>query len=580
MADGTVLMRSTAGGLPLGIDPDADYPTTRLVLEPGETMLVCTDGLIETGGHDLDTGWRRIRGTLESHDGDMEALADALVQAVHGPSSHHTTGPLADRREDDIAVLLLSREAERGFGGAAPAVRPTVRRTMLTVAQAEPERIADARRQLRELLHDWASADQLDSAVLLVSEMLTNVLVHTDADALLVAEVTGEPGKRRLRVAVTDGSDDLPHRRDPGELASSGRGLVLMEMLADAWGVDPRGEGKSIWFEFSEEPSPASGADEASRDAAMMEALEMFGDAADADGVAGPGGPGRRREGAGRAARRARRSGLLRGPRYTGCPRRLRPVERAEFVHDPEDGGRQRHGEQHAEDAGDGRARGDGQQHHRRMHLHRPALDHRLEDVSLQDLHGEHDPERPQRDDEAPVRERDQHRHRSGDEGAEVGEEGADEDERPEPHRARDPQDQQPDRDAHGVDERDQGRAAHEPLDGAEGAPGHRLDHVGRSAGRQRAQGPRHPVRVAQEEEDEEQGEDGHGEGLADDADPADDVGGGRAAELGQQVLGVGGEVVERGARPRRSARRRTAAAWRSESTIWSPVWMSAPTTM
>ncbi|MFG2309063.1 SpoIIE family protein phosphatase [Streptomyces sp. NPDC048566] len=297
MADGTVLMRSTAGGLPLGIDPDADYPTTRLVLEPGETMLVCTDGLIETGGHDLDTGWRRIRGTLESHDGDMEALADALVQAVHGPSSHHTTGPLADRREDDIAVLLLSREAERGFGGAAPAVRPTVRRTMLTVAQAEPERIADARRQVRELLHDWASADQLDSAVLLVSEMLTNVLVHTDADALLVAEVTGEPGKRRLRIAVTDGSDDLPHRRDPGELASSGRGLVLMEMLADAWGVDPRGEGKSIWFEFSEEPSPASGADEASRDAAMMEALEMFGDAADADGVAGPGDPA----GAGRA---------------------------------------------------------------------------------------------------------------------------------------------------------------------------------------------------------------------------------------------------------------------------------------
>ena len=66
---------------------------------------------------------------------------------------------------------------------------------MLTVAQAEPERIAVARQQLRELLHDWASADQIDSAVLLVSEMVTNVLVHTDADALLVAEVTGEPGR-------------------------------------------------------------------------------------------------------------------------------------------------------------------------------------------------------------------------------------------------------------------------------------------------------------------------------------------------------------------------------------------------
>ncbi|MER5401070.1 SpoIIE family protein phosphatase [Streptomyces sp. NPDC002599] len=290
MADGTVLMRPTAGGLPLGIDPDADYPTTRLVLEPGETMLICTDGLIETGGHDLDTGWRRIRRTLESHDGDMESLADALVQAVHGPSSHHTTGPLADRREDDIAVLLLSRLPLEGAGDdTAPPVRPLLRRTMLTVAQAEPERIADARQQLRELLHDWASADQLDSAVLLVSEMVTNVLVHTDADALLVAEVTGEPGKRRIRVEVTDGSDALPHRRHPGELASSGRGLVLVEMLADAWGVDPRGQGKSIWFEFSEAPDTDSGGSGASEDSAPPRAWDTFAEAVDLDGPADPG---------------------------------------------------------------------------------------------------------------------------------------------------------------------------------------------------------------------------------------------------------------------------------------------------
>ncbi|GGZ12689.1 ATP-binding SpoIIE family protein phosphatase [Streptomyces poonensis] len=269
MCDGTVLTRSTSGGLPLGVDPDADYPMTRLSLEPGETMLICTDGLIETGGHDLDTGWLRIRRVLEAHDsgldGDVEALADALVQAVHGPSSHHTTGPLADRREDDIAVLLLHRQrAERGAGdgrdGSGP-LRPPVRRTALTVAQAEPERIAGARRQLRELLHDWRSEDQVDSAVLLVSEMLTNVLVHTDADALLVAEVagaSGEPAARRMRIEVTDASDDLPHRRRPGELASSGRGLMLMELLADAWGVDPRGEGKSIWFELRE-PATADG---------------------------------------------------------------------------------------------------------------------------------------------------------------------------------------------------------------------------------------------------------------------------------------------------------------------------------
>ncbi|MGW7301353.1 SpoIIE family protein phosphatase [Streptomyces sp. NPDC054829] len=253
MADGTVLTRPTAGGLPLGIDPDADYPTTRLTLEPGETMLLCTDGLIETGGHDLDSGWKRLRTILEDHDGDLEALADALVQAVHGPSSHHTTGPLADRREDDIAVLLLCREGEGcGCGETVTAARPPVRRTVLTVAQDEPERVAVARHQLRELLHDWECEEQVDSAVLLLSETLTNVLVHTDADALLLAEVHHGLGRRRMRVEVTDTSDDLPHRRSPGELASSGRGLMLIELLADTWGVDPRGEGKSIWFELVE----------------------------------------------------------------------------------------------------------------------------------------------------------------------------------------------------------------------------------------------------------------------------------------------------------------------------------------
>ncbi|MFD9338087.1 SpoIIE family protein phosphatase [Streptomyces sp. NPDC060028] len=257
MTDGTVLMRPTAGGLPLGIVPDTDYPTTRFTLEPGETMMLCTDGLIETGGHDLDTGWARLRAILESdtHDDEsLEKLADLLVQAVHGPSSHHTTGPLADRREDDIAVVLLCREGA-GRDCGTPLLHPArpSRRTMLTVAQAEPERIAGARRQIRELLHDWSDPDQVDSAVLMVSEMVTNVLMHTDGDALLVAEAVGELGGRRLRIEVADKSDELPHKRHPGEMASSGRGVLLMEMLADNWGVDPRGEGKSIWFELHEQ---------------------------------------------------------------------------------------------------------------------------------------------------------------------------------------------------------------------------------------------------------------------------------------------------------------------------------------
>ncbi|MBZ6229702.1 SpoIIE family protein phosphatase [Streptomyces olivaceus] len=255
MTDGTALILATAGGLPLGIDPDSDYPTTQFGLEPGDTLMLCTDGLVETGGHDLQSGWHRLRVTLEEHEDGLEELADALVRTVHGPSSHHTVGPLSDRREDDIALVLLHRQGGSGDDGAT---LPTpVRRTMLTVSQAEPARIATARQHLRDLLHDWPDEEQRDAAVLLLSELLTNVLVHTDADALLVAEIAGEPGERGIRVEVTDNGDDLPHKRRPGEMASSGRGLVLIELLADAWGVAPRGTGKSIWYELYESTPPA-----------------------------------------------------------------------------------------------------------------------------------------------------------------------------------------------------------------------------------------------------------------------------------------------------------------------------------
>lgn len=258
LTDGTMLIRPTAGGLPLGIEPGTEYPTTRLVLEPGETLLACTDGLIEAGGHTIDSGWRRIRQVSEEEtEGarapeDLEKFANALVDSSHAPFTGEEAGPLADRREDDMAVLLLALDpafaAER-----TEAAEGVTRRTTLTVAQVEPDRIGEARHQLQGMLYDWVHEEQIDAAVLMLSELLTNVLVHTEGDALVVAECSGQRGGRLLRVEVGDNSDALPHRRTPGELASSGRGLVMMEMLAGAWGVDPRGEGKCIWFEMRED---------------------------------------------------------------------------------------------------------------------------------------------------------------------------------------------------------------------------------------------------------------------------------------------------------------------------------------
>ncbi|SCK16478.1 SpoIIE family protein phosphatase [Streptomyces sp. WMMB 322] len=261
LADGTMLIRATAGGLPLGVEPGTEYPMTRLVLEPGETLLVCTDGLIEVGGHTMDTGWRRIQAVFrevsERHTGtpaDLEQLADALIDSTQQPLTGEGAGPLADRREDDIALLLLTLDPAFAAERAA-AVAGVARRTTFTVAQAEPDRIGEARHQLQGMLFDWESEDQIDGAVLMLSEMLTNVLVHTEGDAMMVAECSGKRGNRLLRVEVADTSDALPHRRTPGELASSGRGLMMMEMLAGSWGVDPRGEGKSIWFEMRENVS-------------------------------------------------------------------------------------------------------------------------------------------------------------------------------------------------------------------------------------------------------------------------------------------------------------------------------------
>jgi serine phosphatase RsbU (regulator of sigma subunit)/anti-sigma regulatory factor (Ser/Thr protein kinase) len=257
LEDGTLITRPTAGGLPLGIDPAEDYPITRLVLEPGESLLLCTDGLIEAGRRDLDAGWSRLRQAVAGlGGGDLEEVADVLIETARG-AEREAVGWEERRGEeeaDDIALLLLNRPDLAGKGTVP---RAPARRVMLTVGQSEPARIAEARGQLDALLHDWGDQERVFGAALMLSEAVTNVLTHTEGDALLVAELSGRPGRRLLRVEVTDPSDELPHLRHPGELATSGRGLMLMESLSDAWGVAPRGEGKTTWFELRETaPAP------------------------------------------------------------------------------------------------------------------------------------------------------------------------------------------------------------------------------------------------------------------------------------------------------------------------------------
>lgn len=246
LPDGTSLLRHLAGGMPLGVTlgPE-DYPVSTLTLADGEILMLCTDGLIENGGHDMFSGWLRVRdamarGTVE----DIEGLADHLLDAVvvWDPTGDETSF----RTDDDIALLLLRRDAHH-------AARPVPeRRLHLTVEQDQARDLAEARAELRGLLHDWARPEQIDTVLLLASELLGNVLVHTEQVAFLRATVTGPPGSRSFRLEVTDRSNDTPHLRSPGELSSSGRGLLLLDALAHRWSVQPQPEGKTVWFDLDE----------------------------------------------------------------------------------------------------------------------------------------------------------------------------------------------------------------------------------------------------------------------------------------------------------------------------------------
>jgi hypothetical protein len=121
---------------------------------------------------------------------------------------------------------------------------PQLRRRL---GRADLKAVPETRRALRELLRHWGRPGTSQVAELLASELLTNALVHTDDDAVLTATVS----PRGLRVEVRDFVARRPRPRGPADDDDTGgRGLVLVQSLADAWGVCAHGVGKSVWFEL------------------------------------------------------------------------------------------------------------------------------------------------------------------------------------------------------------------------------------------------------------------------------------------------------------------------------------------
>lgn len=231
--DGTCRKVPVEGGLPLSLSAEfgrLEYPVSTVELDPGQTMVLFTDGLVELPGTDLDEGMQRLAGMVRNGPQDLQQLADRLCDSVDGRGG-----------EDDVAVLLLRRKA-------AHAPQPGGR-LQQHVAQSDPEALSSARHMIRAAVRAWGAKGRADEVELAADELTTNALMHTDGGAIVTIRVLTGP-ERRLRVDVEDRSSALPRRRDAGESGVSGRGLMLVDRLADAWGVESRGTGKCVWCEF------------------------------------------------------------------------------------------------------------------------------------------------------------------------------------------------------------------------------------------------------------------------------------------------------------------------------------------
>jgi anti-sigma regulatory factor (Ser/Thr protein kinase) len=238
-------------------------------LAPGSTLVFYTDGLVD----------RRQRADGDGHYTDAEVqemlrhavkvAADGTVEQVAVAAEHAVPGEI----DDDMAVVVV-RTSEvdlASWEGQFP---------------AEPIRVSEARRLAHETFLGWGmELEQADLTCLLVSEVVTNVVLHAAAPAPprheLVLEGAGPgplgilgdwelspfdegfgapPGKDftlRLRrgheaiwVEVFDSDLRLPRIRSAGESDEGGRGLYLVDQLATRWGSRPTKDGKAVWFEM------------------------------------------------------------------------------------------------------------------------------------------------------------------------------------------------------------------------------------------------------------------------------------------------------------------------------------------
>lgn len=218
------------GGPPLGVDArDAHWQVRTGQAEPGDRLVLFTDGLIERSDTDPDEQVAALLQVLGAHgEASLADCADAVLEAMH------------PNRGDDVALLLADFS-----GGGQDASLAGVTATMRVLDLSS---LSGARRFAAAKLEAWGMAEAEHVTVLLVSELVTNALLHAAGPAKLELAPAGD----RVRIRVTDPVDSHgPTVRSEDLDAENGRGMMLVEGLSLAWGVVPHGLGKTVWAEVS-----------------------------------------------------------------------------------------------------------------------------------------------------------------------------------------------------------------------------------------------------------------------------------------------------------------------------------------
>ncbi|HEY6798897.1 MAG TPA: ATP-binding SpoIIE family protein phosphatase [Kineosporiaceae bacterium] len=231
--DGQARMLSVRGGPLLGLEGLDAWPEQTLRLPPKAALVLYTDGLVDFPTADADQAGRILALATGGRDRPIEVLADSLISAA--PTY------------DDAAVLAALVGGEPGSWA---------RRTF----PAHPRSASLARAWLSDLFQIWTTAGHAevppatarDEARLLLTELVANAVRHGDGALGVRLRLRDQ----RLRIEVADVGERMPAPSGPDVAADApgGRGLRLVETLADSWGTDLDEHGKVVWCELDLAP--------------------------------------------------------------------------------------------------------------------------------------------------------------------------------------------------------------------------------------------------------------------------------------------------------------------------------------